>query len=247
MSCHENLIDLPAPPAPRVFRPNPALTHKLLVVGVVFLLGGCVAWWYWQQGQLPGRMGAMPFLLLPVGAVLTGLQLWNLVRPLRVALTAHGFSVNGEPMGWADVVAVGEQFNPTSRLNWLTAWVKTRNGRTVRLSAARLADLPELLAAIHFHTFDRLTAAARAAVGAGEIVRFGPIELASTGLRVKGRVIGWHELNQVWPDEAGDVGVWTADGRKVLDVATGKVDNLRVLLALVGEYAVPVDGSRGRR
>jgi hypothetical protein len=49
-------------------------------------------------------------------------------------------------------------------------------------------------------------------------------------------MLPWGELERVTPDEEGDVGFW-AGGRRWLDVATGKVDNLRVLLQLAGEYA----------
>jgi hypothetical protein len=248
MSCREYLPALPAPPtAPRAFRPNLTVTYQLLTVGAVFLAAGCVAFWFWQQGQLQGRLAAVAFVAPAVGVVLTGMQLWNLLRPLRAALTADGFEVNGEEVTWGEVVAVVEQVNPKSPLDGWKAWVRTRGGRTVRLSSNRLADMPELLAAVHHHTLSRFIAEARAVMAAGEAVSFGPIELSPAGLRAKGRMIGWADLHQVAPDEDGDVAVWTSDGRKALYLSAAKVDNLRVLLTLVDECAVPVEVARGGR
>ena len=151
-----------------------------------------------------------------------------------MVLTPDGFAVGGEGWRWGDVTAVREQLNPGSPLNGLTVWVE-RAGRSVRLSASQVAGLHHLLAVVHRHTLTRLTAKAREAVDRGEAVRLGPLELDATGLRAKGRVLPWEELGQVTPDAAGDLGVWTS-GRVWLDVATGKVDNVRVLLQLVEEY-----------
>jgi hypothetical protein len=239
---HPNLIDLPDPDVtPRRFEANAAQTYQLLAVGLVLLAAGAVAAWYWQNGELQGRMGALPFLLLPVGAVVTGLQLRNLLAPLRVDLTPDGFAVGGEACRWDEVAAVREQLDPGSRLNGLTVWVRRADGHTFRLSAARLAGLDRLLAVVHHHTLPRLAAEARAAVDRGEAVEFGPVEVGAAGLRARGRVLAWGEVAGVLPDEAGDLGVWAAGrGRAWLDVPTGRVDNVRVLLQLVGEYA-PAD------
>jgi hypothetical protein len=202
------------------------------------LAAGVVAFWFWQRGELVGKMGALPFLLLPAGVVLTLLQLRNLLAPLRVVLTPDGFAVGDEVCRWDEVAAVGEQLNPDSTLNGLTVWVRRADGWTVHLSAARLADLPRLLAVIHGHTLPRLAAEARAAVDRGEAVPFGPVELDAAGLRARGRVLAWEELERVSPDEAGDLGFWATGRRGAwLDVPTGKVGNVRVLLQLVEEYA----------
>jgi hypothetical protein len=244
---HPNLVDLPeTDDRPRRFEANAALTYQLLAVGLVLLAAGVVAFWYWQHGRLQGKMAALPFLLLPAGVVLTGLQLWNLLAPLRVVLTPDGFEARGEAYPWDEVAAVGEQLNPNEPLNGLTVWVRHANGRTARLSAARLAELPLLLAVIHRHTLPRLLAEARAALERGEAVPFGPIELTADGLRAGRRVLPWAELERVTPDGEGDLGVWAVGRRKPwLDVATGKVGNVRVLLQLVEEYA-PSPGSADR-
>jgi hypothetical protein len=246
---HPNLVDLPDPDAPGAprFEPNMALAYQLLAMGLLSLAGGAVAFVYWTRGELQGKMGALPFLLLPAGAALTLLALKNLLSPLRVVLTEDGFAVGGEACRWDEVAAVREQLNPGSPLNGLMVWVRRSDGWTVKLSASRLADLPRLLATIHRNTLARLTAEARAALDRGEAVRFGPIEVSATGLRAKGRELSWDDLNQIVPDEAGDVGVWAIDRNSAwLDVATGTVDNVRVLLPLADEYA-PTPHSTHRR
>jgi hypothetical protein len=236
---HPNLVDLPHADGilPRRFEANAALTYQMLAVGLMLLAGGAVAFWYWQEGELQGKAAALAFLMLAVGAVLTGLQLRNLLVPLSVVVTPDGFTVGDEECRWDDVAAVCEQLHP-GELNGLTVWVRRTDGRTFRLPASRLSDLPRLLAIVHQHTLPRLAAEARTAVDHGEAVSFGPVELDATGLRTRNRFLAWEDLERVTPDEAGDLGFWAAGrGGAWLDVATGTVDNVRVLLQLVEEYA----------
>jgi hypothetical protein len=237
---HPNLIVLPPADATihRRFEANAALTYQLLAVGLGLLAGGAVAFWYWQQGELQGKLAALPFLLLPVGVVLTGMQIRSLLAPLSVAVTTDGFAVGDEECRWDEVAAVREQRHPGQPLNGLTVWVRRADGRTFRLPASRVSDLPRLLGIIHQRTLSRLAAEARAALDRGEAVPFGPVEIDTAGLRARGRVLSWDELNRVTPDESGDLGFWAAGrGRAWLDVETGKVDNVRVLLQLVEQYA----------
>ena len=235
---HPNLIDLPdAHFAPRTFETSKTQTYTLLVVGLVMLAIGVVEFDSWYRGELHGKAAFIPFLMLPVGLVVAGLQLWNLCNPLTVTLSPAGFRVGDDEYPWDAVTAVNEQLNLTDGLNGLTVWVRRADGRTARFSSFRLAQLPGLLAVIHHHTQARLADEARAAVDRGEAVRFGPIELNATGLRAKDRAVPWDEVEHVTPDGAGDLGVWVT-GRKSawLDIETGKVDNVRVFLQLCEKY-----------
>jgi hypothetical protein len=236
---HPNLVDLPSADGtlPRRFEANAALTYQMLAVGLVMLAGGVVAYWYWQQGELQGEVAMLAFLLPAGGVVMTGLQIRNLLAPLSVVVTPEGLAVGDEECRWDQVAAVREQLHP-GELNGLTVWVRRADERTFYLPASRLSDLPRLLATVHQHTLSRLAAEARAAVDCGEAVSFGPVELDASGLRTRDRLLAWEDLARVTPDEAGDLGFWASGrGSAWLDVATGKVDNVRVLLQLVEEYA----------
>src|SRR5262245_23073844 len=104
---HPKLVDLPdgatAADSPRRFEANAAQTYLLLGIGLLTLAGGAVAFWYWQQGEMPGRRGVFPFLMLPIGAVVTALQLRNLFAPLKVVVTPEGFAVGNEVCRWDEV------------------------------------------------------------------------------------------------------------------------------------------------
>ena len=237
MYTHQNLMDLPDGDNPKKFETKIAQSYMLLVGGLLLLAGGVITFPGWQQGLFQGQLGRIPLLMLVLGLLVTGMQLINVFAPVRVQLTSDGFECRGQEIRWDEVTAVWEQRNPSSQACNLTIWVGCGE-RTIRLSSFRLSNLPRLLAVIHQNTLPRLIAEARRAVERGESVSFGPIELDATGLRARGRVLAWDDLERVTPDEAGDLGIW-ALGRKRpwLDVATGKVDNVRVFLELIEEFS----------
>lgn len=237
---HPNLIDLPpeVDDAPRRFATSTALTWQLLATGLLLLAGGAVAFDFLRKGELQGKMAALPFFLLPAGIVLTVLQVRNLVMPLSVHVTQTGFAVGPEECAWDEVVAIREQLHPNSPINNLVVWVRRSDGWVFKLPTSRIAGLAEFLAIAHERTGARIAKEVRAALDRGEPQSFGPIELTTAGLQVGNRFLPWEELNRVEPDAAGDVGIWaTGRSRVWLDVATGKVDNLRVLLELVEEFS----------
>jgi hypothetical protein len=164
---HPNLTDLPDDDGRRRYETSAAKVVEYLVVGLVMVVAGAVAFWYWGQGRLQGEAAAAPFLLVPGGFVLIALQLWNLVHPVRVERTEDGFAAGGEVCRWDEVAAVSEQRNPESEVTGLGVRVRRADGWVVKLSAARLAGLPGLLAAILRNSLPRVTADARAAVGRG--------------------------------------------------------------------------------
>ena len=237
---HPNLVDLPdpGPSVERRFETNAGAACVWLVAGLLLLACGVVAFSYWARGEMPGKKGALPFLLTGAGAGLTLGGLKNLLLPRRVVVTAEGLAVGREVCPWTEVAAVGEQFVPAENLNPLRIWVYRKDGWNVRLSMWQLSGLPQLLAIIHHNTHSRLLSEARAALDRGESVPFGRVDMSATGLRARGRELSWEQVSHVVPDEAGDLGVWEIGGKKPwLDVATGTVDNVRVLLELVEQYA----------
>lgn len=219
----------------------------MLVASLILLAAGGVALSYWSQGELRGKKAMVAFLLPAVGGGLGLVVLANLVFPMRVSMTAEGFAVGEEVCSWTDVAAVREQLHAGANFNQLVFWVRRNDNWSVRFSMWKLSGVPELLAIVHQNTHSRLLAEARAALDRGEWVSFGPIEMSANGLRARGRELSWDRCRHAVADEAGDVGIWELDRKKPwLDVATGTVDNLRVLMELVEQYA-PTSADSTRR
>jgi hypothetical protein len=241
---HPNLVELPdaGPQAERRFETRTDRTLQMLAASLLLLVAGGVAFSYLSQGELRGKKAMFAFLLPAAGGGLGLVALANLVFPMKVSVTADGFAVGEELCSWTDVAAVREQLHPDSNVNQLNFSVRRNDNWSVRFFMWKLSGVPELLAIVHRNTHSRLLAESRAALDRGEWVSFGPIEMNANVLRARGRELSWDRFSHVAPDDAGDVGIWELDRKKPwLDVATGTVDNLRVLLELVEQYA-PASG-----
>ncbi len=236
---HQNLVPLPEDAAaelPRRFETSQALVLVPFALAVGLLVAGGFLFVEWSKGGLPGKSGMLPFLFLPCGVVSLGIGFWNLLWPKWIAVGPDGFEGPDGFVRWEEVESVAEQVADLyAGMVKLRIWIRSA-GRTVAFSHWQVGELDRLLAVVHEHTAPRLLAETRAALGRGETTDFGPIGVTPAGLAIDGRTVPWADVDSVWPDEAGDVGVWVhGANRPVLDVEAGKVGNLRVLLQLVEE------------